>query len=62
MSLLPPHAIQEFQALWKERYGVELSNEEAAARAHQLFTLIKMLAEPPASSPSTSATDRNAAP
>ena len=48
MSLLPPQAIQEFQALWKERYGEELPDEEAAARAHQVFTLVKMLVEPPA--------------
>jgi hypothetical protein len=30
MSLLPPHAIEEFQLLRVKHYGVELSREEAS--------------------------------
>ena len=53
MSLLPPHVIDEFQALWKEHYGAELPREDAAQRAHQLFTLVRLLAQapPPQASP-----------
>jgi hypothetical protein len=46
MSLLSPHAIDEFQELWKKHYGIELSREEATARAHQLFTLVRLLNDP----------------
>lgn len=49
MSLLPPHAIDEFQALWKEHYGQELPREDAAQRAHQLFTLVRLLVQNPPS-------------
>ena len=47
MSQLPPKAIDEFQALWKEHYGTELSREDATMRAHQVFTLVRMLVERP---------------
>ena len=47
MSLLPPQAIDEFQALWKKHYGVEVSREEATMRAHQVFTLVRMLVQGP---------------
>jgi hypothetical protein len=47
MSLLPPQAIQEFQALWKQRYGVDLSAAEATERAHQVFALVRLLVQPP---------------
>ncbi len=47
MTLLPPKAIDEFQSLWKKHYGVALSREAATARAHQVFGLIRLLAEPP---------------
>ncbi len=43
MSHLPPHAIDEFRALWKKHYGIELSREEAVLRAHQLFMLVHQL-------------------
>lgn len=49
MSLLPPHAIDEFQALWNEHYGTELPREDAAQRAHQIFTLVRLLAQKPPS-------------
>lgn len=45
MSLLPLQAIDEFQVLWKQRYGVELSRDEATLRAHQVFTLVRMLTQ-----------------
>jgi len=49
MSLLPPHAIDEFQALWKNHYGTELSREEATQRAHQVFTMVRMIVQTPPS-------------
>lgn len=39
--MLSPEAINEFRALYKERYGVELSLEEASKCAHALFKLYK---------------------
>lgn len=45
MTLLPPQAIDEFQALWKKRYGVELPREQAIVRAHQVYTLVRMVVE-----------------
>ena len=45
MTMLPEKAIDEFQALWREHYGEELPREEAVGRAHQVFTLIAMLAK-----------------
>lgn len=47
MSLLPPHAIDEFQALWRQHYGTELSREDASQRAHQLFTLVRLVVQTP---------------
>jgi hypothetical protein len=47
MSFLPPHAIEEFQILWMKHYGVELSREEASARAHQVVTLVRLIAQSP---------------
>ena len=40
--MLPPEAIQEFKDLYKKRYGVKLSDEEAALRANNLFKLYKI--------------------
>ncbi|MBV9468317.1 MAG: hypothetical protein JOZ57_03670 [Abitibacteriaceae bacterium] len=45
MAYLPPHAIDEFQVLWKQHYGVVLSRDEAVDRAHQVFALVRMLVE-----------------
>ncbi len=45
MSLLPPHAIDEFQRLWKKHYGADLSREEATARAHQVFALVRLIVQ-----------------
>ena len=47
MTLLPPQAIDDFQALWKKHYGIDLSREEAVARAHQVFSLVGLLTETP---------------
>lgn len=49
--MLPPKAIDEFQSLWKKHYGVALSREAATARAHQVFGLIRLLAESPSEPP-----------
>lgn len=40
--MLPQQAIQEFKELYKKRYGVELSDEEASGRANRLFNLYKV--------------------
>ena len=44
---LPPQAIDEFQALWKKYYGVELPREQAVTRAHQMFNFVRLLAQDP---------------
>jgi len=40
--MLPDQAIQEFKKLYKKRYGVELSDQEASYRANNLFNLYKV--------------------
>jgi hypothetical protein len=40
--MLPQQAIQEFKELYKKRYGVELSDQEASHRANNLFNLYKV--------------------
>jgi len=40
--MLPQEAIQQFKELFKKRYGVELSDEEASFRANNLFSLYKV--------------------
>jgi len=40
--MLPQEAIQQFKELYKKRYGVELSDEEASLRANNLFSLYKV--------------------
>ncbi|MDE1970234.1 MAG: hypothetical protein KGI50_01525 [Patescibacteria group bacterium] len=39
--VLPKEAIEEFKKLYKERYGIELSDEEASYRANNLVNLYK---------------------
>lgn len=39
--MLPKEAIEEFKKLYKERYGIELSDEEASYRANNLVNLYK---------------------
>lgn len=40
--MLRQEAIQEFKELYEKRYGVKLSDEEAALRANNLFKLYKI--------------------
>ncbi|MDD5721581.1 MAG: hypothetical protein PHT16_04055 [Candidatus Pacebacteria bacterium] len=40
--MLPEKAIKEFKELYKKRYGVELSDQEASYRANNLFNLYKV--------------------
>ncbi len=47
MSHLPPHAIDEFQSLWKKYYGAELPREEAVIKAGQLLNFVRLLAQDP---------------
>ena len=45
--MLPPEAIKEYKALYRKRFGVELSDEEASFRANHLVDLYKaVLSEP----------------
>ncbi len=37
--MLPPEAIAEYKALYKKRYGVDLSAAEASFRANNLVRL-----------------------
>lgn len=39
--MLPPEAIQEYQQLYKMRYGVDLSDAEASFRANNLVRLYR---------------------
>jgi transcriptional antiterminator len=39
--LLPQEAIEEYKILYKERFGVDLSDAEAAFRANHLVDLYK---------------------
>lgn len=38
--------IKEFQAIYKEEYGKEISNKEAYDSANKLIGLVKILLEP----------------
>lgn len=49
--MLPKEAIQEFKKLYKARFGVELTDEEASYRANNLVNLYKFVYEEPASGP-----------
>lgn len=40
--MLPQEAVQEFKELYEKRYGVKLSDDEAALRANNLFKLYKI--------------------
>lgn len=46
MSLLPDKAIDEFQALWRQKFGAELPREQAVIVAHRLLTLVATLTRP----------------
>lgn len=39
--MLPQEAIEEYKKLYKQRFGVDLSNEEASFRANNLVKLYK---------------------
>ena len=41
--MLPKEAISEFKKLYKERFRVELSDEEAAFRANNLVNLYEVV-------------------
>lgn len=41
--MLPQEAIKEFKKLYKERFKVELSDEEAAFRANNLVNLYEVV-------------------
>jgi hypothetical protein len=43
--MLSPEDIAEFKQLYKKVYGVELSDKEASARAHNLLNLIEAVYE-----------------
>lgn len=39
--MLPQEALEEYKILYKKRFGVELTNDEAALRANNLVNLYK---------------------
>lgn len=41
--MLPKDAIEEFKKLYRKRFGVDLSNEEAARRANNLVNLYRFV-------------------
>ena len=41
--MLPKEAIEEFRKLYLQRYGIQLSDEEAAYRANNLVNLYKIV-------------------
>lgn len=41
--MLPPEAITEYKKLYKERFKVELSDEEAVLRANNLVNLYEVV-------------------
>ncbi len=45
MTQLPDKAIEEFRVLWQKHFGEELPKGEATIRAHQVFGLVKLLAQ-----------------
>jgi hypothetical protein len=44
--MLPKEAIDEYKVLYKERYGVDLSDAEASFRANHLVDFYKAVLEP----------------
>lgn len=45
-ALLPEKAVTEFQAIYKEAYGVELSYQEALSKAIRLLQAIRNTYKP----------------
>ena len=43
--MLPPKAIKEFQKIYKEEFGHDLSDEEASKKAHDLIHLFAKLVQ-----------------
>lgn len=43
MSMLPKEAIEEFKKLYRARFGINLSDEEASRRANNLVNLYKFV-------------------
>ena len=43
--MLPAQAIREFQALYKKRYGTQLTEREAVFRANNLMALYRVVWE-----------------
>lgn len=41
--MLPPEAIEEFKEIYLRNYGVELSDDEASARAGNLMNLYRVV-------------------
>jgi hypothetical protein len=46
MPLLSPHAVEEFQAIWKKRYGVALPRDRAVIAAGCFINLVAVLSQP----------------
>lgn len=44
--MLPPEAIEEYKALYKKRFGVDLTHAEASFRANHLVDLYRAVLSP----------------
>jgi len=49
---LPPEAIKQFQEIYKEEFGEEISEDEARTIGKRLINLIKLLRQRPPQKPS----------
>ena len=44
--MLPDEQIKKFQALWKNRFGQEISKEEAYEKGAKLIRLVELIYKP----------------
>ena len=45
MGLLPKEAIKEFQLIYRQEYGIDLSDEEATRRVNNLMAFYRAVLE-----------------
>ena len=56
--MLPQEAIEEYKKLYKKRFGILLSDEEAAIRANNLVKLYKVVYGVPAGNKNRTQNDK----
>jgi hypothetical protein len=45
-QMISQEALEEFKAIYKKQFGIELSNQDALAKATKLLTLMKLVYKP----------------